>query len=339
MRYERAYMLKESVLSATQAADQISQVLKRGYELLRVVPLENYRNAALCICSVWLLLLLADIFWALMPQGAGHSLSSAAPVNSTSRSSSTAEAVTVDIAKLQAWQIFGALGEKAESAEEEAVTSTENVNEDAEETRLSLRLLGVIESNAEGGGYAIIEYQSQSDLYKVGQEIPAGKSVSLSKVLSDRVIIDNRGQYESVFLYDEQGKRIIKPAAKKKTAQSRNRTVDQRNNPELTKMAAHYRQQLLNNPMSLAEVIKISMAKDASGNLIGYRIRPGRDRKQFADFGLQSGDVVTAINGIELNDPSKAMQIYQQLRSTTEATFAVQRGNENISLVVGVGEN
>ena len=206
---------------------------------------------------------------------------------------------------------------------------------EAQATRLQLKLLGVMLSSVDAS-YAVIEHSGQSDLYRVGQAIPGGQRVTLSRVLADRVIIDNRGSLESLMLYDEnkntQAVQINKPVAKPSAAA---KVVDQRNNQQVTEMANAYREQLMNNPMSLADVIRISVAKDSNGNVMGYSIRPGRDRKQFTDFGLQSGDIVTAVNGIALDDPAKAMELYGQLRTAKEASLDIKRGSENINVLVG----
>lgn len=187
--------------------------------------------------------------------------------------------------------------------------------------------------------YAIIEYQGKSDLYKVGDALPAGRNVLLSKVLADRVIIDNRGEFEAVFLYDDAKDKPGRPIAKTDNNSAQKKMIDKRNNPNITRMAGKYRQQLLTNPMSLLDVINITMAKDSQDNLLGYRVRPGKHRKQFQTLGLKTGDIITSVNGVSLDDPAKAMQLYQNLRSTTEAAFTIKRGNETVNLVIGLGES
>ena len=60
----------------------------------------------------------------------------------------------------------------------------------------------------------------------------------------------------------------------------------------------------------------------------------GRDRKQFEALGFQPNDVVTGVNGIELTDPGKAMELYRVMREANEASFDVLRNGEQLNLVV-----
>lgn len=302
-------------------------------------PLARIRLGVLLLVGVWILSMLADIFWMAMPQPS--TLALPAMMQSYQRNDArpaAAEQSKVDVAAMKAWHLFGR--NQQEITETVAVTVPSDAELDAKETRLNLKLLGVMLSTGEDS-YAVIEHANSADLYKVGSPIPGGQNVKLSRVLGDRVIIDNRGSFESLLLYDDSqksGNASITPVAPRPVAAARAQVVDQRNNSELTQVASAYREQLMTNPMSLADVIRINIAKDANGNVVGYSIRPGRDRKQFADFGLQSGDIVTAVNGISLEDPAKAMELYGQLRTAREASLSIKRGSEDINVIVGLSE-
>jgi general secretion pathway protein C len=73
-----------------------------------------------------------------------------------------------------------------------------------------------------------------------------------------------------------------------------------------------------------------------NGDLLGYRISPGKDRAQFSQLGFKSGDLVTGVNGIDLNDPANTMRLYQTMRTASEAVFDLQRGEESVSLSVSL---
>ncbi len=110
---------------------------------------------------------------------------------------------------------------------------------------------------------------------------------------------------------------------------------DMRQNPEVAKLAASYRERLYSNPTSLADVIKISMAREGN-EIIGYKIQPGRDREQFQKMGFQPNDIVTSINDIQLNDPKRALDLYNVIRTAKEATFVVRRGEDELTLMVSL---
>jgi general secretion pathway protein C len=61
------------------------------------------------------------------------------------------------------------------------------------------------------------------------------------------------------------------------------------------------------------------------GELKGYRIYPGRNRDQFVGLGLKPGDLVTEINGMALNNPAQAMEMFRALADVTQVTLTVER--------------
>ena len=61
------------------------------------------------------------------------------------------------------------------------------------------------------------------------------------------------------------------------------------------------------------------------GQVVGFRVNPGRDRATFEALGLQAGDVVTDINGTVLDDPSQGLQVFQSLGESTQANVTVLR--------------
>jgi general secretion pathway protein C len=72
--------------------------------------------------------------------------------------------------------------------------------------------------------------------------------------------------------------------------------------------------------------------------LKGYRVDPGRNSTQFTHLGFRAGDVVTRVNGIDLDSPGNTMRLYQMMRSASVATFDLQRGGENLTLTVSLEE-
>jgi general secretion pathway protein C len=257
-------------------------------------------------------------------------------ISSRPTQSASASKQLISYEEVKSWQLFG---EEPQVTAEETETLlpqvTEEVDENARETSLNLRLVGIINASAPQEGYAIIQHGSEADLYKVGDPIPVGNDISLAKVLIDRVIINNRGNFESLKLFESDKVLPVKRSVRKGPAKAP-KTLDKRNDRRVTELMTGYRKQLLSNPMSMANVIRVSLATDAQGNTIGYRVRPGKARKEFAELGLRSGDIITAVNGISLSDQQSAMQLYGSLGSLTEANFDIKRGNSHLSILVNL---
>jgi general secretion pathway protein C len=58
-----------------------------------------------------------------------------------------------------------------------------------------------------------------------------------------------------------------------------------------------------------------------------FQIQPG---SLYASIGIENGDVITRINGYEINSPDKALEIYQKLRESSHVTLELDRAGQNI---------
>ena len=92
------------------------------------------------------------------------------------------------------------------------------------------------------------------------------------------------------------------------------------------------------SPLFVAAMVAVSAGRE-NGELLGYRIAPGKEQEQFALLGFQPGDLVTGVNGIALNDPANTLRLYQTMRSAGEAVFDLQRGGEAVTVSVSLGED
>ena len=68
--------------------------------------------------------------------------------------------------------------------------------------------------------------------------------------------------------------------------------------------------------------------------MVGYRIAPGADRAAFDTFGFQSGDIVTAVNGLALSDASNTVKLYQTMKDATQASFDIERDGGAVTVNV-----
>jgi general secretion pathway protein C len=75
-----------------------------------------------------------------------------------------------------------------------------------------------------------------------------------------------------------------------------------------------------------------------NGQLRGYRVYPGRNREQFIQLGLQPGDLITEINGMALNNPAQAMEIFRSMADTTEVSVTIEREGQSQSLNLDTSE-
>src|SRR6185503_21059375 len=92
-----------------------------------------------------------------------------------------------------------------------------------------------------------------------------------------------------------------------------------------TPALATVRDEILKDPSKASEYVRIQPA-NVAGQLKGYRVYPGRDRAAFTAAGLRPGDLVTSVNGVQLDDPAKALQMLGDLSQAGQVNLVVERG-------------
>lgn len=339
--------MHDKFLSPRIALDQptakLEQALNHGAQLLARVSLKTWQFLVILLLVLWISHSLARLFWLIIPE---PQIVPAA-VALTAPSSGGMEAQSVNIQELKALQIFGE-AQQATSAES-AVTATPAIENETVDTKLNLVLVGVIASSEESSGRAIIAANGQQDVYGPGAELPVGKGVTLAKVLDTRAILNNNGVFESLWLYQENdGSRsrvtINYPAPDQTASRSWPDESDTLADNQPPAMFADRNQgSEMRGPAendvsaeisrNISDVVAMSIHREG-GQVVGYKIRPGRDAEQFTALGLQPDDIVTAVNGMPLNNPGKIMEIYKNMSNATSANLEIKRGGSVLSVDV-----
>ncbi|MGB5346089.1 MAG: hypothetical protein WBN23_07990, partial [Woeseia sp.] len=91
------------------------------------------------------------------------------------------------------------------------------------------------------------------------------------------------------------------------------------------------------NVTKLADVIRPT-PYFVNGQQQGYRVYPGRNRRQFAALGLRPGDLIKDIDGAALTDPQQAMQIFQSLGTAEQVSVTVERNGQPETLVLNTNQ-
>lgn len=203
------------------------------------------------------------------------------------------------------------------------------------ETKLNLKLRGVFASKDKEAARAIIaDSRGDEDSYRIGSELPGG--AVLSEIHPDRVILEHNGRFETLKLpvesaevADGAGGNSAMVSAPSFSPVDRN--INRGNIDSLSasttdnaQLLGQYRNALLNDPNSVMGLINVRpYQKD--GQLVGYRLRPGKDRALLRRFGLRSGDIVTSVNGVPMNNPVKALEVLRDLSTATQISVDVLR--------------
>ncbi len=189
----------------------------------------------------------------------------------------------------------------------------------APQTAVQLVLAGVLAVPDPKRGLAIIgPSAAAARLYTVGGAVPGG--VKLYSVYPDRVLLDRDGSIESLLL----PKKPALASAPPPPVASGVLSPGQR----LAALAQ-------GNGALLGGLVRATpVISPNGGKLSGFRIYPGGRASiaAFTQLGLRSGDLVTAVNGTQLDDVNRGNEILQTLSSAASATLTVQRNGQSMDL-------
>ena len=87
---------------------------------------------------------------------------------------------------------------------------------------------------------------------------------------------------------------------------------------------------LLGNMAALAKGARI-VPETKDGKPAGFRLFSIRPDGPFAKIGLQNGDVVSAINGLDMSSPDKALEVYTKLKTANHLSVAIERNGQKIT--------
>ena len=175
-------------------------------------------------------------------------------------------------------------------------------------TTLSLRLYGIRYSDSGELDAAILGFDPNNQrLYKTNEVI--ADDIFLEFIEPERVIISRGGIRESV-TFD---KNAVFP-------------------PEVTKSFVNSDRKIKAdgiNSSSLSQLVSFQ-PYFSNGTLKGYQVKPGKQEELFESTGLKSGDVIVAVNGLDVNDPS----VLKELTSIGQLRLYLIRDDNDFSIRV-----
>ncbi|PKM30159.1 MAG: type II secretion system protein GspC [Gammaproteobacteria bacterium HGW-Gammaproteobacteria-11] len=234
-------------------------------------------------------------------------------VDSSSATPSGAQRGYLDIASLS---VFGAA----------AQSGTAVVN--APDTSLSWVLKGVLSDPDPQRSAAILAPQGQPErAYRVGASLPG--NVRLEQVLSDRVILARDGKLETLRLQRTQ------PGAARSPSRRTANLPPVDSNLSLAEdggVARIDREAWMSDPERFMDVISASPVM-VDGAMYGIEVSPARNAREFEAAGLQSGDVVIAVEGTPVAEINDYRDILQELTGDT-VTLLLERGGEPLSITI-----
>ncbi len=302
--------------------------------------LELLRAAIIVAAMLSLSWLVARWTWLLVPMPAPVALSFDA-VDMRSELFVNAPEYTADIQRLRTQSLFGQSSVRAPVANPPAAVS-------AAKKMLGLQLVGLVYSSNPNKAVAVIKTSKkpQQKNYYIGDELP-GSSVDIPITLVAVELLQVRilhGEEEEVLkLHDSKktdSKNIGDADAEQETAKTplKAQVLDLREKRRSVEIASRYAHALQENPASLKHVIHLTPARLGSntGELIGFRVRPKQNARDFYQLGLRANDVITAVNGVDLTSYAALQGAQSELQGSDQVSVYLLRKEKPYKIILGL---
>ncbi|MGJ8686973.1 MAG: type II secretion system protein N [Spongiibacteraceae bacterium] len=194
------------------------------------------------------------------------------------------------------------------------------IQENVRASKLKITVVGLV-SASENGGVAILKYGSKTKAYVVGEKIAVPGNVSLVAILADHIIIENNRRQEKITLQKSVAISGVRSAAQVDVSTD---SINL-NSSEIRKLIGDPRETIQKSPLRLARFFAVSPVNE-NGAVIGYSLKPGRDKRLFSQLGIVAGDVVMSVNGQSMSGLSTP-DLLKLLENTSSFDLLVKRGD------------
>ena len=257
------------------------------------------------------------------------------PAGGASTAEPASSAGQIDYSTIAAWHLFGRM-----EASQPVVAPPPVIPA----TPLDLHLAGVffIEQGDSRALALIAEGSNLERGYRIGDALPGG--ARLEQIQRDYVVVSRQGRQEVLNL-PKLGTAARPPSPVPEDLPPVEPMPEPEPEPgseptgagapqviDATAVAQHLRDEAATRPQVL-ENIAFASPYVQNGQFIGFRLRPGRDRELMRRLNLNSGDVITEVNGTRINNPMQGFAILREVLSADRINVRVLRDGTEIPLL------
>ncbi|WP_341824877.1 type II secretion system protein GspC [Vibrio viridaestus] len=229
-----------------------------------------------------------------------------------------AENIRVDLSSIKSANLFGIKSVNEKQPKEK------QLNTNAPKTKLSLKLVGLVYAADRSSSLAIISNQGTQQTYGIDEPLDGSKA-KLIAVLEDRVIINNQGREETLFLEENP------PANGSDISGSHKEGLSSRDvsnsHVEPVESLEGVRDAVMTDPNQISRFLSFSEFRE-DGKVIGYKLNPGQSKVLFESTELEPGDVALEVNGIKLSDSERIPSVIEELFTTGSLDLLVFRNGK-----------
>ncbi|MGI9276987.1 MAG: type II secretion system protein GspC [Endozoicomonas sp.] len=224
-------------------------------------------------------------------------------------SASAKKAPAYDLASIQSANLFGS---------ETLDTETAAV---LEESSLDIQVNGVLLSEDSEKSMAFLRLNGEDGVYQKGDAVNNDSNILLESVRDSQVVIRYRGQLQAV-AYE---RREVSVSGLKTTSSSP-RKVERRSSGAGLK---EVRKSLKSNPSLISQYVT-AIPHRQNGQMVGFRVQPGKDSSLFGQLGLKPDDVLLSINDLSLLAGENLPKLSSILTSAKSIDLEIERDGEVI---------
>ncbi len=193
-----------------------------------------------------------------------------------------------------------------------------------ETTRTDLTLFGTVAAGADS--LALIRADKETLIYHLDDEVSGGGRIT--DIERNQVRIKNPDGTEQVLPLHEGEETRAKPT------RSTRRSRAAASNSNIKSVGENRwvipREEIEKARGNLNELLRQARMEPqiVNGKTEGFIVRMIQRNSLLANLGIRRGDVVMNVNGVELDSPEKALQIFQQLREAKNISIGLTRGGK-----------
>ena len=200
-----------------------------------------------------------------------------------------------------------------------------------------LRLIGT--ADVDGHGYAAIEggADKRQEIFEIGEIVFAGPT--LAKVGPGRAILDWHGRTQMLEITAaEPAKETTRKRLRAGNGDSDTKTPDDSIRQTGTSTYLVDRREVEHSIENLNQIATqmraVPFVRD--GQTVGFRVLSIHAKSIFDRMGLKNGDVIQRVNGVELDTPTKALALLEDVQTAQEIRVDLLRDDTPSSLTYTV---
>jgi len=205
-------------------------------------------------------------------------------------------------------------------------------------TQLPLALLAVMYAPPPNGIKWSIAVIRDTELKSIGPHPVGGKvhGATIIEILETRIYLDNAGKTEYLDLFEKPAP-PTPPAAAAASAAGGTDPLSIEMDKGIKKTGENSfeiqrgtLESVLGNMSLLSRSARI-VPEMRDGKAAGFRLYAVKPDGPFAKIGMQNGDVISSINGLEITSPEKALEVYAKLKSASHLSLGMESNGKKVT--------